>query len=73
MAIRAGIEIDHHTIKIAIFEGSFGRYIFQEFHVLDLSNEEDVLPVLKEFFFPYIKQKPSCVINLPISRLSESI
>ena len=67
MAIRTGIEIDQNTIKIALFEGSFGRYVFQEFHELDINGEEEIVPVLKEFFFPYIKQKPSCIINLPSS------
>ena len=73
MAIRAGIEIDQNTIKIALFEGSFGRYVFQEFHELDINGEEEVVPALKEFFFPYIKQKPSCIINLPVSKVSTRI
>ena len=70
MAIRVGIEIDTTKIKIALFEGSFGRYIFQEFHELDITNPTDVIPTLQEFFFPYLKQKPSCIINLPISQVS---
>ena len=32
-----------------------------------------MVPALREFFFPYIKQKPSCIINLPISKTSTRI
>ena len=43
-----GIDLGSHAVKLAVFEGSFGRYQLEDYRVRRVAQDTDVEPALDD-------------------------